>query len=162
MRMIVGTRNNSVLYLMLLILLIKILCIFHEAIQNYGSFCQMINEWRIQISVFSTKNELLLNLRIITFITALLIFTMARILFNTKIIIENVKDVWYIPLILLMNNNFLIFHCVEYCVYYWLFVRPWKYNVRRNVNSDFSIVTMRRVAIIFFELGVVKQFMQKF
>ena len=34
---------------------------------------------------------------------------------------------------------------------------PWKYNTRRNVNSDFSIVTMRRVAIIFFELGVVKK-----
>ena len=32
----------------------------------------------------------------------------------------------------------------------------WKYNIRRNANSDFSIVTMRRVAIIFFELGVVK------
>ena len=36
-----------------------------------------------------------------------------------------------------------------------------KYNIRRNVNSDFSTVTMRRVAIIFFELGVVKNFMQK-
>ena len=33
------------------------------------------------------------NLRIVAFINALLIFTMARILFNTKIIIENVKDV---------------------------------------------------------------------
>ena len=37
-----------------------------------------------------------------------------------------------------------------------------KDNIRRNVNSDFSILTMRRVAIIFFELGVVKNFMQKF
>ena len=36
------------------------------------------------------------------------------------------------------------------------------YNIRRNVNSDISIVTMRRVAIIFFELGVVKNFMQIF
>ena len=36
-----------------------------------------------------------------------------------------------------------------------------KDNIRRNVNSDFSILTMRRVAIIFFELGVVKNFMQK-
>ena len=35
-------------------------------------------------------------------------------------------------------------------------------DIRRNVNSDISIVTMRRVAIIFFELGVVKNFMQKF
>ena len=35
-------------------------------------------------------------------------------------------------------------------------------NIRRNVNSDFSIITMRRVAIIFFELGVVKNFMQIF
>ena len=40
--------------------------------------------------------------------------------------------------------------------------KPWKHNIKRNVNSDFSIVTMRRVAIIFFELGVVKHFMQKF
>ena len=31
-----------------------------------------------------------------------------------------------------------------------------------HVNSGFSIVTMRRVAITFFELGVVKNFMQKF
>ena len=38
----------------------------------------------------------------------------------------------------------------------------WKYNIRRNANSDFSIVTMRRVAIIFFELGVVKNSTQKF
>ena len=42
------------------------------------------------------------------------------------------------------------------------FDQPWKYNIRRKVNSDFSIVTMRRVAIIFFELGVVKKFMQTF
>ena len=26
----------------------------------------------------------------------------------------------------------------------------WNCNIRRNVNSDFSIVTMRRVAVIFF------------
>ena len=38
----------------------------------------------------------------------------------------------------------------------------WKYNIRRNVNSDFSIVTMRGVATIFFELGVIKNFMQTF
>ena len=43
-----------------------------------------------------------------------------------------------------------------------MFDDPWKYNIRRNVNSDFSVVIMRRVAIIFFELGVVKKFMQKF
>ena len=41
-------------------------------------------------------------------------------------------------------------------------VLPWKYNIRRNVSSDFSIVTMREVAIIFYELGVVKQFVQNF
>ena len=34
--------------------------------------------------------------------------------------------------------------------------------MRRNVNSDLSIVTMRRVAIAIFELGVVKKFVQKF
>ena len=43
-----------------------------------------------------------------------------------------------------------------------LSIFAWKYNIRKNVNSDFPIVTMRRVAIIFFELGVVKNFMQKF
>ena len=31
-----------------------------------------------------------------------------------------------------------------------------------SVNSDLSIVTMRRVAITFCELGVAKYFMQKF
>ena len=36
------------------------------------------------------------------------------------------------------------------------------HNITRNVNVDFSIVTVRRVAIIFFELGIVKNFMQKF
>ena len=36
--MIVGTRNNSVPYLMILILLIKILCIFNEPIQTMGHF----------------------------------------------------------------------------------------------------------------------------
>ena len=39
---------------------------------------------------------------------------------------------------------------------------PWKYDIRRNVNSDFSAVTMRRVAAIFFELGVKKNFLQNF
>ena len=34
--------------------------------------------------------------------------------------------------------------------------------MRRNVNSDFSVVTMCRAAIIIFELGVVKNFMQNF
>ena len=34
-----------------------------------------------------------------------------------------------------------------------------KHNVRKSVNSDFS---MRRVEIIFFEFGVVKNLMQKF
>ena len=37
-----------------------------------------------------------------------------------------------------------------------------KYNIRRNVNSDLCIVTMRRVAITFFEFGVVKNFMEKY
>ena len=36
-----------------------------------------------------------------------------------------------------------------------------KNNVRRNVNSGFSIVTIRRVAIVYFELGVAKKFLQK-
>ena len=43
-----------------------------------------------------------------------------------------------------------------------LLVKLRKYNIRRNVNPDLSIVTMHRVAIRFFELGVVKKFMQKF
>ena len=29
-------------------------------------------------------------------------------------------------------------------------VETWKYNISKNINSDFSIVTMRRIAIIFF------------
>ena len=41
-------------------------------------------------------------------------------------------------------------------------VETWKYNISKNVNSDFSIVIMRRVAIIFFELGVLKNLMQTF
>ena len=45
---------------------------------------------------------------------------------------------------------------------YFVNVSPWKYNIRRNANSEFSIVTMHRVAIIIFELGVVKNFMRKF
>ena len=40
--------------------------------------------------------------------------------------------------------------------------KPWKYNIRKNVKSDIPIVTMCRVAIMFFELGVLKKFMQKF
>ena len=44
MRMIVGMKNTSVSYLILLILLIKILCIFNEAIHKHGSFCQIMNE----------------------------------------------------------------------------------------------------------------------
>ena len=35
-------------------------------------------------------------------------------------------------------------------------------NVLRNVNLGFPIVAMPRVAIIYFELGVVKNVMQKF
>ena len=42
------------------------------------------------------------------------------------------------------------------------FSEAWKYNIRRNVNSDLSIVTMRKVAITFFELRVVKKIMLKF
>ena len=38
----------------------------------------------------------------------------------------------------------------------------WNNVIRRNINLNFSIVTMRRVAIIFLELGFVKNFMQKF
>ena len=43
-----------------------------------------------------------------------------------------------------------------------MLISSWKYNIRQNVNSDISIVTMRRIAVIFFELGVAKNFMQKF
>ena len=37
----------------------------------------------------------------------------------------------------------------------------WKYDIRRNVKSDISILTTCKTAIIFFELGWVKHFMQK-
>ena len=43
-----------------------------------------------------------------------------------------------------------------------LLIKAWKYNIRRNVNSDVSIVIIRRVAITVFELEVVKNFMQNF
>ena len=39
---------------------------------------------------------------------------------------------------------------------------PWEHNIKKNVNSDFSFVTMGRVTIMFFELEVVKNFMQIF
>ena len=45
---------------------------------------------------------------------------------------------------LMLNYVCKIFNCR---------VSSWKYNIRRNVISDFSIVMMYRVAIIFFELG---------
>ena len=35
------------------------------------------------------------------------------------------------------------------------FIKAWNYNIR-GYNTSFSVVTMRRVAIIFFELEVVK------
>ena len=41
-----------------------------------------------------------------------------------------------------------------------VFVGTWKYNKRRNVNSDFSILAMHRV-FVFFELGVVKNSIEK-
>ena len=62
-------------------------------------------------------------------------------------------------------NDFLnLFSTINFSYQYpsKVYLEPWKYNTRRNVNSDFSIVTMRRVAIIFFKLEVVKKFMQKF
>ena len=43
-----------------------------------------------------------------------------------------------------------------------ILMSSWNYNTRRNINSGFSVVTMRRVAIIIFELGVVKNVMKKF
>ena len=52
-----------------------------------------VNKDPLHFQQSNSKLWLLLNLRIITFITALLIFAMVRILFNTKIIIENVKNV---------------------------------------------------------------------
>ena len=47
-------------------------------------------------------------------------------------------------------------------VKFWMISIPWKYNIRRNLNSDFSIVTIRRVAIIFFELVATKKFHAKY
>ena len=34
----------------------------------------------------------------------------------------------------------------------------WNYIIIRDVNSDFSIVTIHRVAIIYLKLGVIKNF----
>lgn len=43
-----------------------------------------------------------------------------------------------------------------------VFLKPSNYNIRKNVKSEFSILTIRRVVIIFFEFGVVKKLMQIF
>ena len=43
-----------------------------------------------------------------------------------------------------------------------MFLISWNYNIRRNVSSGFSVTTMREIAVIIFELGVVKHFMQKY
>ena len=43
-----------------------------------------------------------------------------------------------------------------------VFWKAGKCNIRRKDNSDFSIVTIGRVSIIFLELGVAKNFMQNF
>ena len=37
----------------------------------------------------------------------------------------------------------------------------YNYTVRRNINSDFFIVLMLRVAILFLELEVVQKFIQQ-
>ena len=50
-------------------------------------------------------------------------------------------------------------HCRTWSSMINLWIYSWKYNIRRNVNSD-SNLTMRRVAVMFFELRVVKNFMQ--
>ena len=41
-------------------------------------------------------------------------------------------------------------------------ITAWNYNMKSNMSSSFYFVTMYKVAIIFFEFGVVKYFMQKF
>lgn len=51
--------------------------------------------------------------------------------------------------------------CVKKCEKK-VFLKPLNYNITKNVKSEFSIVTIRRVVIIFFEFGVVKKFMQIF
>ena len=49
----------------------------------------------------------------------------------------------------LIKEVFLCFNCI--------FVLPWKYNMKRNANLDFSIVELQ----LLFELGVKKISMQK-
>ena len=69
-----------------------------------------------------------------------------------------------------MRGNFyfsiIVFGCISPANLLICFAREIKDfyhgNIRSNVNSDFSIVTMRRVKIIFFELGVVKNFLETF
>ena len=65
------------------------------------------------------------------------------------------------------SKNVLLQQQLQLRVYYVvanpIVAKTWNYNIRRNINSGFSIVTMRRVAtILFFELGVPKIFVQKF
>ena len=57
-------------------------------------------------------------------------------------------------------NSVKLARCFSYAKL--ILVLPWKYNIRTNVNSDISIVSTRRVAIIFFELGVVKNSCKNF
>ena len=67
----------------------------------------------------------------------------------------------YVRVVLSSFLNINVIACF-FAVSGYMRVATWKYNIRRNGNSDFSIATMRRVAITFFELGVVKNLMQTF
>ena len=66
--------------------------------------------------------------------------------------------VYIIPREHIFHFNSVSFHRAIYK--FW--ITAWKYNGRRNVNLELPIVTMRRVEITFFELGAVKNLMQKF
>ena len=41
-------------------------------------------------------------------------------------------------------------------------ISSYSYNLKMNANSSFYVATMRRVPSIFFELEVIKMFMQIF
>ena len=59
-------------------------------------------------------------------------------------------------------NNTVYLILVNYCEITGVLESSRTSTMERNVNSDISIATMHRVLVIFFELGVVKDFMQKF
>ena len=84
----------------------------------------------------------------------LLFFSSRKI---TCLVVETWLDILYLSILFLFSSCYLLFYLTKInlsiCFYFYR-------NIRRNVNADFSVETMHRVTIIFFQLRVVKNFMQ--